>query len=202
MKYKDMEHLDVIHAVGGVGGVGGPSYHMFHWKQSAKENYDKAIAYLNQSIEAAPGFRDAYYRLGLVYLESDQPDGLIHTSVRLLDQVPDDKDALLFCGLGYQSTGDEEVAYEYYIRAVSLMGLEERAVMESVDLIATEEERKQIALANVQDTSQTWEDSAARARFWRRQDPLFLTGFNERPDGALRPDSIRKSSLQSAVEGD
>ena len=201
MKYKDMEHLDVIHAVKSVGGT---SHHMFHWKQSAKENYDKAIAYLNQSIEAAPRFRDAYYRLGLVYLESDQPDGLIHTSVRLLDQVPGDKDALLFCGLGYQSTGDEEVAYEYYIRAVSLMGLEERAVMESVDLIATKEERKQIALASVQDTSQTWEDSAVRARFWRRQDPLFLTGFNERRMehyGRVAYANLRFSRPSREIEG-
>ena len=84
------------------------------------------------------------------------------------------------------------------------MGLEERAVMESVDLIATKEERKQIALASVQDTSQTWEDSAVRARFWRRQDPLFLTGFNERRMehyGRIAYANLRFSRPSRGIEG-
>ena len=198
MKYIDMEHLDRI------GGLGGSTYHMFSWKQFGEKDRDKAIAYLEKCIQVDPGFRDAYYQLGLVHFESSQPEGLVRVSKQLLKQMSDDKDGLLFCGLGFQSLGNEEAAYKYYTRALRQMGPEERAMMESVDLIATEEEKKQIALTSVQDTSQTWGDSAARARFWRRQDPLFLTGFNERRMehyGRIAYANLRFSRPSRGIEG-
>ena len=194
MKYIDMEHLDRI----------GSTYHMFYWEQFGEKDCDKAIAYLEKCIKVDPRFRDAYYQLGLVHFESSQPEGLVRVSKQLLKQMSDDKDGLLFCGLGFQSLGNEEVAYKYYTRALRQMDPEERAMMESVDLIATKEEHKQIALASVQDTSQTWEDSAARARFWRRQDPLFLTEFNERRMehyGRVAYANLRFSRPSRRIEG-
>lgn len=71
----------------------------------AEKDFKKAIFYLKRSIELDPHFLDAYYRLGMVYIESRQPKALIRLAEQLLKQYPGDKDALLFCGLGYQIAG-------------------------------------------------------------------------------------------------
>ena len=80
--------------------------------------------------------------------------------------------------------GDEEKACAFYTQALKQMDPEERAVMESVEWIATEEEQEHIQRVERQrdrsDASLKWTDSLERVRFWRKQDPLFLTEFNER----------------------
>ena len=155
----------------------------FTWDHFAKEDRQKAISYLKQSIEADPGYRDAYYQLGFVYYESNQPEGLLRVSELLLKRYPNDKDALLFCGLGYQTTGNEQKAYAYYTAALKRMGPAERAVMESLDYIADEAERERIAQAEAQGGGAPpgpWGEHPERAAFWQKQDPLFLTRFNER----------------------
>ena len=155
----------------------------FTWDHFAKEDRQKAVAYLKQSIEADPGYRDAYYQLGFVYYESNQPEGLVRVSELLMKQYPNDKDALLFCGLGYQTTGNEQKAYAYYTAALRRMGSAERAVMESLEYITTGAERERIAQAEAQAGGASlgpWGENPERAAFWQQQDPLFLTRFNER----------------------
>ena len=66
----------------------------------------------------------------------------------LIKRVPEDKDALLFCGLGYQALGDETSAHEFYTRALQRMAPAERSVMESVEGIVPDAER-----ANLDDPS-------------------------------------------------
>jgi GWxTD domain-containing protein len=154
------------------------------WEHFGEGYREKAITYLERGIELDAGFRDTYYQLGVVHLESKQPRMLIHVAEQLLKQYPGDKDALLFCGLGYQATGNQERAYGFYTEAIKRMDSEERAMMESVDLIATQEEQQQIGQAEAQsqegDSIKGWRDSLERGRFWRKHDPLFLTAFNER----------------------
>ena len=174
-KYIDMEHIDVL------SGPGGPTYHLFRWERYGAQDREKAIRYFIKSIESDPGFRDAYYDLGLIHYESKNPKGLITASKLCLDQYPEDKDALLYCGLGYQAIGEEDVAYEYYTRALERMSAQERALMESVDLIASKKE--QTALDSIATTATTrtgWTDNRERVQFWRERDPLYLTEFNER----------------------
>jgi len=172
LKYQEITHYDPD-----VEGI-------FEWKWFAEEDRKKAVFYLERCMEMNPSFRDAYYQLGVLYLESKQPATLVRIAEQLLKQYPGDKDALLFCALGYQTTGNPEKVYALYAEAIKQMDSEERAMMESVDLIATKEEQKQIGRAGVprqeEDAPKSWLDSPERDGFWRRQDPLFLTEFNER----------------------
>ena len=129
----------------------------------------KAIALFKQSIEADPDFRDPYYHLGLVYLESQQPDSLIHYARRLIQRDPEDAHAFLFCGLGYQSLGDELKAYEFYTTALNMLPDDEREMIESLEYVATDGDRDVFYVGERIDVD----------RFWRQKDPLLLTDFNE-----------------------
>ena len=170
VKYRDMTHRDALGT--------------FSWRRFGREDRERAVAYLKRSIQIDADFRDAYFALGAVYVESNQPQALIRLFVDLLARHPDDKDGLMFCGLGHQMAGDFQTAERFYTAAMDVMGPEERALMESVDLIADGEEKAAILAAGGgqahTDAQGKWEDSPALAEFWRKQDPLFLTEFNER----------------------
>ena len=97
--------------------------------------------------------------------------------------MPDDKDALLFSGFGYQTLGEQETAFRFYDQAIRQMNSVERALMESVDLVATKQEKRIFsATSQVQpkEEHRAWNDSPERSRFWKKRDPLYLTEFNER----------------------
>ncbi len=154
---------------------------MFYWKRFAKQDLKRARTHFQQSIEADPGFRGAYYQLGLLHVETGQPEELILVFKRFLKQAPEDKDGLMFCGLGYQMLGEMNLAHSYYTRAMERITDEERSMMESVDIIASKEERTRMAQAiTYGDTGRDNWTNDRRDRFWRKQDPLFLTEFNER----------------------
>ena len=175
LKYINLEHVDIVT------GGGPPTYHLFRWEEHAMRDREKALAFLVKSIVADPKNRDAYYDLGLIHYESKNPEGLVKASKLCMDQYPEDKDALLYCGLGYQGMGEWETAHEYYMRALERMSTEERALMESVDLIASQEERSVPDWIAKTDTTRIgWTDNRVRARFWRKRDPLYLTSFSER----------------------
>ena len=175
LKYIDMEHVDIIT------GGGPPTYHLFRWEKYGAHDREKALAFLIRSIETDPGYRQAYYDLGLIHYESKNPKGLITASNLCLDQYPEDKDALLYCGLGYQRMGEGEIARGYFTRALERMSMEERALMESVDLIANKDEQTVLDRFPESDSiGITWMDSMDRSRFWRKRDPLLLTPFSER----------------------
>lgn len=162
LKYSDMSHLDQIH------GDDGTTSHWTEWQDWSEKDLVHAKIFLNRSIEADPTYRDAYYQLGLLYLESGRPDSLLVVSQKLLKQIPNDKDALLFSGLGAQKIGKMDVAFEFYSKALAQMSDAERMMMESVDLVVSDTERKMLA-NNATDLD----------RFWQAKDPLFLTDYSE-----------------------
>lgn len=162
LKYSDMTHLDKTHSDGGA------NAHWMEWKEWSEKDLVSAKVFLKRSIASDPAYRDAYYQLGLLYLESGRPDSLLVISQQLLKQVPNDKDALLFSGLGAQRLGKMDAAFDFYSRALAQMSEGERQMMESVDLIATKEELADIA-----------RDADGLDRFWRAKDPLFLTAYSE-----------------------
>lgn len=170
MRYKDTKKFE---------GDAKVSYEHF-----AEEDRKKAIFYLERIIELDPTFRDAYYRLGMVYVESRQPKELIRVAEQLLKQYPDDKDVLLFRGLGYHITGADQEAYEFYTEALNRMGSKERDMMESVDLLLGKDPEGQAFQNTLQslkaDPTREWYERPEMVRFWRKQDPLFLSKFNER----------------------
>ncbi len=206
MKYYDMEFTSRVSPIDWREG-GSRARHSL--RELGIEELNEAVTYLKTCIEADPQFKDAYFQLGLACLETNRPVELIRVANLLLDRARDDKDALLFCGLGYQALGDETSAHEFYTRALQRMAPAERAAMESVEGIVPDAER-----ANLDDlhregetvggTYQPWVDSAERVRFWRRQDPLFLTEFNERRMehyGRVAYANLRFSRPSKGIEG-
>ncbi len=155
--------------------------HVFYWNAFAEKAVERAYGYLRQSIEADPGFRGAYNMLGLLHVETGKPGALVLLFKRLLRHSPDNKDAFMFCGLGYQMLGEMEAAHDYYRRAIERMNVEERSLMESVDIIASKEDTRRMAkaVASGLNRVETWTNDSVKG-FWRKQDPLFLTEFNER----------------------
>ncbi len=161
---------------------------MLEWRHFAREYRDLAILNLGQSIRYDPGFKDAYYQLGLVYMEElrSAPDAagraLVNVANSLLKAYPADKDALWFVGLGYHTGGYPEKAWDFYVRALDRMDLEERSIIESLETVADDKERVRVAEADsqTQEAGGGWVDTSERERFWRRQDPLLLTERNER----------------------
>ena len=161
---------------------------MLEWRHFAREYRELAIRNLRQSIQYDPGFKDAYYQLGLVYMEdmrsaSDAAGrALVNAANSLLKAYPADKDALLFVGLGYHTGGYPEKAWDFYVRSLDGMDLEERSIIESLETVADDEERVRVAEADsqTQEAGGAWVDTSERDRFWRKQDPLLLTERNER----------------------
>ena len=177
LKYIEMEHIDIVNGM-----MDDPAtYHLFRWKEFSARDREKALAFLIRSIESNPRIRAAYFDLGLIHYESKNPKGLVTASKLCLDQYPEDKDALLYCGLGYQGMGELETAHEYYMRALEVMSTEERALMESVYLIASQEEQSALDSNATTDTIRVREKvNRERVRYWRERDPLYLTTFSER----------------------
>lgn len=153
---------------------------MYYWETFAEKALERAEKSLQQSIKANPELKGAYNLLGLLHIETGRPEALVLLFKRLLNQSPGDKDGLLFCGLGYHIQGRLNVAYNYYRRAIELMTGEERSMMESVDIISSEEDRTRMAAITDGDREgENWTRQRLD-RFWRSKDPLFLTHFNER----------------------
>jgi len=177
IKFKDQNHIDVIYSLDS--DRLGPTYHMFYWKHFGEREFEKAITFLERSIQIDPALNKAYHQLALVYYEKNQPEKLIETVHRLLKMDPNDQQALLFCGLGYQALHQESRAYEYYIKAIHKMDDSERAVMESVETIAVQKDPLSLSAKNP-DSDNPISDIERQARFWKAQDPLFLTPFSER----------------------
>ena len=161
---------------------------VLEWRHFAREYRELAIRNLGQSIQYDPGFKDAYYQLGLVYMEDMRSapvaagSALVGVANSLLKAYPGNKDALLFVGLGYHTGGFPDKAWDFYVRALDMMGAEERSIIESVDVVADDKERTRIAKADTQtqESRGEWVESVERERFWLKQDPLLLTESNER----------------------
>ena len=148
------------------------------------KDLELALSCMSRCIELDPDYRDAYYRLGLVYHELAQPDSLIEVARHLLARYPGDKEAELFCGIGHLMKGEIKKADEAFSRGLAGVDYEERKAMESVDPIAGGLRVGQLARPSF--TMQegkarvVWDDRPEGVRFWRERDPLYLTEFNER----------------------
>lgn len=172
-KYLNMESVDRISGVA----EGDQTTRLVSWGKFAEQERTKALLHLKNSLRVDPEFRDPYYQLGLLYFESAQPESLIHISTALLQRVAGDKDALLFCGLGNHRLGRFETANQFFSDALERMTAEERSIVESVDLLGGKDEIKPVrtVAADVRESGRNQHDV-----FWKPQDPLYLTDYNER----------------------
>ncbi len=140
----------------------------------ALEAKQEALQVLRKSIQLDGTNQQPYYLLGILYFE-DKYWKTFHALMQALRaQYPDDKNALLFCGLAAYQLGEFNDSHNYYQRALGLMSVEERELLDSTDLLAPEEDHAS------RDTTQTIDELLKREMFWKRQDPLYLSDFNER----------------------
>lgn len=149
--------------------------HSEQLKIIANAEWDRARTHLEQCLVLDKDYIDAYYYLGLVYFEKGLYNDFHKVALRLYQNQPYDKDSFLFLGLAYYKLGVYEKAHELYTQSLARMEPSERAVMTSVEYITTEDERVSIGVKN------NAEQLEERLRpFWNKQDPSFLTEFNER----------------------
>ena len=144
------------------------------FKTFAQESKQEAVQVLRKSIQLDATNQQSYYLLGILYFEDENWNAFHALMQDLYAHNPDDKNALLFCGLAAYQIGEFNDSHEYYQHALDLMSVEERELLESIDLLVSEEDHAS------RDTTQAIDELLEREMFWKRQDPLYLSDFNER----------------------
>ncbi len=168
------------------------------FKIFAQEPKQEAIQVLRKSIQLDGTNQQPYYLLGILYFEDKYWDAFHALMQALRAQYPDDKNALLFCGLAAYQIGEFNESHEYYQRALDLMSVEERELLESIDLLVPQEDHAS------RDTTQTIDELLEREMFWKSQDPLYLSDFNERKMahfGRMAYANLRFRRFSDNVEG-
>ena len=168
------------------------------FKTFAQEAKQEALQVLRKSIQLDETNQQPYYLLGILYFEDKYWDAFHALMQALRAQHPDDKNALLFCGLAAYQIGEFNDSHDYYQRALDLMSAEERELLESTDLLVTEGDQAS------RDTTQTIDALLEREMFWKRQDPLYLSDFNERKMahfGRIAYVNLRFRRFSDDVEG-
>ena len=168
------------------------------FREFAREAKEEAIQVLRKSIQLDGTNQQPYYLLGILYFEDKYWDAFHALMQALHAQYPDDKNALLFCGLAAYQIGEFDDSHDYYQRALDLMSVEERELLDSIDLLASQEDQAS------RNTMQTIDALLERERFWKRQDPLYLSDFNERKMahfGRMAYANLRFKRFSDDVEG-
>ena len=160
-------------------------------KQAAEEVLRKSMAL--DAMNQKP-----YYLLGVLYFEDEEWEAFHALMQDLHAHYPTDKNVLLFCGLAEYQIGEYNESHKFYQRAYDLMSLEERELLESIDLLKPADApvpRYAIAASD---------DGLARDVFWKSQDPLYLSDFNERKMehfGRMAYSNLRFRRFSADVEG-
>ena len=173
-------------------------YQTLDFKKYAQESKREAEQTLRKSIQLDATNQRPYYFLGILYFEDKDWNAFQVVMQNLHAQYPDDKNALLFCGLGAFQLGEFNESHEYYQRAYDLISIEERELLESIDLLVPQEDHAS------RDTTQTIDGLLEREMFWKSQDPLYLSDFNERKMehfGRLAYSNLRFRRFSNNVEG-
>ena len=168
------------------------------FKTFSQKSKQEAVQVLRKSIQLDGINQQPYYLLGILYFEDKYWDAFHALMQALYAQYPDDKNVLLFCGLAAYQIGEFNESHEYYQRALDLMRVEERELLESIDLLVSEEDHAS------RDTTQTIDALLEREMFWKRQDPLYLSDFNERKMahfGRMAYANLRFRRFSDDVEG-
>ncbi len=168
------------------------------FRKYAQEAKQEAEHVLRKSIQLDATNQKPYYFLGILYFEDEDWSTFQALMQDLHAQNPDDKNALLFCGLAAYQIGEFNDSNDYYQRALDLMSIEERELLESIDLLVPQEGPAP------RDTTQTIDILLKREMFWKSQDPLYLSDFNERKMehfGRLAYSNLRFKRFSANVEG-
>ncbi len=164
----------------------------------AQEAEREAERILRKSIQLDAMNQKPYYLLGVLYFADEEWEAFHALMQDLHAHYPTDKNVLLFCGLAEYQIGEYNESHEYYQRAYDLMSLEERELLESIDLLKPADAPvPRYAMA-------ASDDGLARDVFWKSQDPLYLSDFNERKMehfGRMAYSNLRFRRFSADVEG-
>ena len=169
-----------------------------NFKKYAQEAKQEAEQTLRTNIQLDATNQMLYYLLGMFHFENEKWDAFQAVIQDLYAQYPDDKNTLLFCGLAAYMLGEYNESHEYYQRAYDLMSIEERELLESIDLLVPEKDQAS------RDTTQKIDALLEREMFWKSQDPLYLSDFNERKMehfGRMAYVNLRFRRFSDDVEG-
>ncbi len=170
---------------------------------AAKANRE-AEQVLLKSIQLNPANQKPYYLLGMLYFESQRFTDFQDLMRRLKMHYPTDKNVLLFCGLAEYEVGEFNSAHQFYSKALEQMSLDERELMESIDLLKPQEDPNIPVVRLPQDKISQSDELQSRNNFWQNQDPLYLSEFNERKMehfGRMAYANLRFRRFSDDVEG-
>ena len=145
---------------------------------AAKANKE-AEQVLLKSIQLNPANQTPYYLLGMLYFESQHFADFQALMKNLQMHYPTDKNVLLFSGLAAYQAGEFNSAHQFYAKALEQMSLGERELMESIDLLKPQEDPDIPVVQLSQDNISQSDELRSRNNFWKSQDPLYLSEFNE-----------------------
>jgi GWxTD domain-containing protein len=136
----------------------------------AIEDFIKAERLLKKTIRLDPEKIDAYLHLSYLYEEV----GELERGIPLLQEVikidSTNKDAHLYLGYLYYKTGRHDSSLISYTKSLELMNEkeEENFNVNSARMFVGMDDEKQVKIQNLLN------------KFWRSNDPLYLTEYNER----------------------
>ena len=156
---------------------------------------DLALEYLNRALASNPDHKPSVARLCLLRFEEGRYDLMLKVAQQYLERHPDDVKVLLYHALCLQSRGDYPEAARTYQRALNAMPPQDRAVMESLEAVASQKEQQGLEreTRTASAPAGAWTDTPVLMDFWRRRDPLLITPFNERSTCGISSRGFRNS---------
>jgi GWxTD domain-containing protein len=148
----------------------------FDLSDEALSDFRKAEYYYKKIISCQPQHYDALMHLSFLYEDSNAPEKSIPLLETLLKAFPDDKDVHLYLGLLYYKDNQIQKAHKEFQEALILMQPEERkdftynTVIELLSPVLSEK---------IKNFSQPELENLISS-FWKLNEPLFLTEYNER----------------------
>ena len=146
------------------------------FEKFAQEDYRSAESYLLKSLQYDSLNREAYLRLSFLYEDDGKPEKGIPVLEKLKELYPEDMEAHLYLGLLFYESNKIEEAFKEYQSALSLMSVDER---NDFTFNSVKELLKPIFGDQFKNFS---EDELKKiiTYFWKINDPLYLTNYNER----------------------
>jgi len=146
------------------------------YEKFAQEDFNNAKEYLIKAIKYDSTLSEAYLNLSFLYEDNEEPAKGIPLLQKLEKINPNNEDAHLYLGLLYYENNKIDSSYKEYQKALKLMTDSER-----VDFtFKSVKELLKPVLGNVFKKYSDEELHELINQFWKINDPLYLTGYNER----------------------
>ncbi len=160
------------------------------YREFAIDDFDQAVSYLKRALQIDPSNREAKYLLGNLYYEVGDYDQMIELFRQALAADSLDTKFNMFLGLAYLANRQYSEAARCFRRVIPRLKGKERRVF-----------TRPLFLKELKGDSLSAEESD---RYWRQNDPLFLTPENERlleHYGRVAYANLRFSVPRLGIEG-